>query len=293
VLRDRHGLADTRLDEVDLDQLDDSAGTGPAAVPGDPVLMNQGPMDRPLFLVHAVGGTVFGYARLAGQLDDAYRVYGLAAADPGVGPADLTGMVTAYVARVRAVQPAGPYRLGGWSMGGLIALEMARRFEQEGAEVEFVALLDAPSEPADLTGLSEQDAARQFVIDAARALGPDAIDPPGPDAAAGEQLGWLVEQLTKGAGDTAAARAEIERRFAVFREQLRIIAGYRPRPVTARTLLVAAEQSYDFAPHWRRVLGPELAVRRVPGDHYSFLQALGAHEVAAALRGCPDSGTRG
>ncbi|GIE97676.1 non-ribosomal peptide synthetase [Paractinoplanes rishiriensis] len=296
VLRDQHGLSDSRLDELDLDEPDlnqpepAATETAPAGPPssspptaGRPVPMNEGPADRPFFLIHAVGGTVYGYARLAGLLNDTCRLYGLAAAEPGTGPADLDEMVTRYVAAIRAVQPSGPYRLGGWSMGGLIALEMARRL---GPEASFVALLDAPSEPADLTGLSDQEAAAQFVADAARALGPD-VRPP----AEGDQLDWLAGQLTQGSGDVSAARAEIERRFAVFREQLRIIAGYRPRPVTARTLLVVAEQSYDFTPDWHRVLGPDVPVRRVPGDHYSFLQVPGVDEVAGVLRAYLETGT--
>jgi thioesterase domain-containing protein len=307
VLRDQHGLTDSRLDEIDLDEPDPAAtetapaGPSPSSPPaaGRPVPMNEGPADRPFFLVHAVGGTIYGYARLAGLLTGTCRLYGLPAAEPGTGPADLDEMVTRYVAAIRAVQPAGPYRLGGWSMGGLIALEMARRL---GPEASFVALLDAPSEPADLTGLSDQEAAGQFVADAARALGPapgdgadlagtPAAGQPGPEASVDDQLAWLTGQLTRGSGDAASARAEIERRFAVFREQLRIIAGHRPRPATARTLLVVAEQSYDFTPDWQRVLGPDVPVRRVPGDHYSFLQVPGVDEVAGVLRAYLDAGT--
>ncbi|GAB1689813.1 non-ribosomal peptide synthetase [Krasilnikovia sp. M28-CT-15] len=290
VLRDQHGLEDTRLDDIDLDELeqlsDDMAQarpSGPAPVTSKVVAMNDGPQDKPFFLVHAVGGTVYGYARLAAALDDSLRLYGISAADPGVGPADLDEMVTRYVAEIRAAQPEGPYRLGGWSMGGLVALEMARRLEAAGAEVAFVALLDSPSEPADLTGLSDFDAARQFVIDAARALGPEVTEAPDAGDVAG-QLAWLADKLTNGSGDAETARAEIERRFAVFRDQTRIIAGYRPRPATARTLVVTAEQSYDFTPHWREVLAADTAYRRVAGDHYSFLQPPGVEALAAMLR---------
>ncbi|WP_199511575.1 non-ribosomal peptide synthetase [Nucisporomicrobium flavum] len=289
MLRDRHGLEDTRLDEIDLDALEEAPAAGAETVASDPVAsastvvaMNAGPADRSLFLVHAVGGTVFAYAGLAGRLDDTLRVYGISAAGPGEFAADLGEMVTRYVAQVRAEQPEGPYRLGGWSLGGLVALEMARRLESEGAEVELVALLDSPSEPADLTGLSEDAAARQFVVDAARALGPAATELPEGDAA--EQLTWLADRLTHGTGDAEAARAEIERRFAVFREQTRMIAGHRPRAAAARTVVVTAEQSYDFTPHWRGVLGPDTDYRTVAGDHYSFLQSPGADEVAAILR---------
>ena len=291
VLCDQHGLRDTRLDEIDLDGLGQQPGDaaqagrpGPAPAAGPLVAMNAGP-GSPLFLVHAIGGTVFGYARLAGQLDDTCQVYGIAAAGPGEGTAGFDDMVDRYVAAVRAVQPDGPYRLGGWSIGGLVALAMARRIEQAGAAVELVALLDSAPEPPDLTGLSERAAAHQFVIDAARALGPEVTDLPDPDGGtAAGRLAWLADRLTKGSGDPRAAREEIERRFAVFRDQLRIIAGHRPRPAAARTLVVTAEQSYDFTPDWRRLLGADVATLRVAGDHYSFLQPPGVDALAAALR---------
>jgi thioesterase domain-containing protein len=67
-----------------------------------------------------------------------------ALSDPAVIAASLDDLVTDYTRRIRAVQPAGPYALGGWSMGGVIAFEVAQRLEQAGADIGLLVLLDAP-----------------------------------------------------------------------------------------------------------------------------------------------------
>ena len=96
----------------------------------------------PLFLVHPAGGSAFGYRELVRHLDGDRPVYGLECTD-GYAGKTLTTMAADYVLAVRSVQPAGPYLLGGWSLGGMIAAEMARQLERAGETVSLVALLDA------------------------------------------------------------------------------------------------------------------------------------------------------
>ncbi|MFB7300209.1 amino acid adenylation domain-containing protein, partial [Streptomyces rubiginosohelvolus] len=100
----------------------------------------------PLFCVHPVLGLSWCYAGLAGHLDRATGLYGLQT--PGLlGPAELpysiAEMADVLLAEVRAVQPVGPYRLLGWSFGGLVAHEMALRLRAEGQEVALLALMDS------------------------------------------------------------------------------------------------------------------------------------------------------
>ncbi|MFD8999101.1 amino acid adenylation domain-containing protein [Streptomyces abikoensis] len=103
----------------------------------------------PLYCVHPAGGLSWCYAGLIRHLPADVPIYGLQA--QGVGPATaaeplpatLEELAAHYVDRLREVQPDGPYRLMGWSTGGIIAQAMATRLQDLGAEVELLAVLDA------------------------------------------------------------------------------------------------------------------------------------------------------
>ncbi|ACY14562.1 non-ribosomal peptide synthetase [Haliangium ochraceum] len=103
----------------------------------------------PLFCVHPAAGLSWSYLALTRHLDSRRAVYGIQspalsgdAATPE-GYASLADLASDYVARIRAVQPSGPYALLGWSMGGVIAHAMAARLQAQGHEVALLALLDA------------------------------------------------------------------------------------------------------------------------------------------------------
>ncbi|WP_147466576.1 condensation domain-containing protein, partial [Pseudomonas cichorii] len=100
---------------------------------------------RPLFLVHPLGGEVQ-YARdLAPLLDSDLPVYGLAASGFNAGektPNTIPALAASYLTAIRALQPKGPYRIAGWSAGGLIAHEMAHQALAAGETVEFLGIID-------------------------------------------------------------------------------------------------------------------------------------------------------
>ncbi|NDU74940.1 SDR family NAD(P)-dependent oxidoreductase [Actinomadura sp. DSM 109109] len=95
---------------------------------------------RPIFIAHPAGGTTACYRQLVELLGDGQPVYGLERfedAPPVEERADR------YVRHLLEAQPEGAFRLGGWSFGGVLAYETARRLTAAGREVEFVALFDA------------------------------------------------------------------------------------------------------------------------------------------------------
>ncbi|MEZ6079050.1 MAG: alpha/beta fold hydrolase [Pirellulaceae bacterium] len=106
----------------------------------------------PIFMVHPPGGIVVCYRELARQLAAdqpllALRSRGLHGAEPL--PPTLAAMAADYVEAVRAYQPQGPYTLGGWSLGGLVAYEMAQQLLHAGQELSHLILLDTTI-PAEL-----------------------------------------------------------------------------------------------------------------------------------------------
>ena len=86
------------------------------------------PDHRPLFCVHPVGGEVVAYRELARRLGSGQPVYGLQSPDPPIQ--DLREMAAHYLEALREVQPEGLHRLAGWSMGGVVAYEMARQLAE-------------------------------------------------------------------------------------------------------------------------------------------------------------------
>lgn len=100
----------------------------------------------PLFCLHPAGGHVFPYYALAQQLADQRPVYGIQCRrllDPTHRDVSLTAMATAYLDLIKTHQPAGPYLLLGWSLGGALAMEIASQLEARGETVAFLGLIDS------------------------------------------------------------------------------------------------------------------------------------------------------
>ena len=99
----------------------------------------------PIFFVHPGDGDVLAYALLARKLGDDQPSYALRAhgIDDGASvQASLVEMAADYVDEIRRVQPAGPYVVGGFCVGGTIAFEMAGQLEAAGEKVASILLLD-------------------------------------------------------------------------------------------------------------------------------------------------------
>ncbi|MEV0729600.1 amino acid adenylation domain-containing protein [Polymorphospora sp. NPDC050346] len=263
------------------------AGAG-STRPASPLVPIVTTGDRPpLFFVHPVGGSVAPYVRLAGLLGPDQPFYGLE--DPalhgGTPGTSIAATAAAYVAAVQRQQPAGPYHLGGWSLGGAVALEMAHQLRERGQRVALVAALD--------TGLPDgsdepdhADLLAWFVRDLAgiaRAR-PPAVDPGQlrgrPEAEQVAAVLAAVADLVPG-----GLADELATRVRVFTANYRALLRHRPRPYPGRVLLLsAADEPADDLDRWRAVAAGGLDRRTVPGDHYTMLQPPNLPELARALR---------
>ncbi|MET9255602.1 amino acid adenylation domain-containing protein [Streptomyces sp. NPDC003717] len=100
----------------------------------------------PLFAIHPAGGLAWCYAGLSARLGPQQPVYGLQARGLTGGeplPRTLREEAEDYAEQLRRVRPHGPYRLLGWSVGGVLAHAVAVLLQEAGEEVELLALLDA------------------------------------------------------------------------------------------------------------------------------------------------------
>lgn len=108
-----------------------------------------------LFFIHAGNGEVASYTTLATDLNDRFNVWAVGAAPlDGLAPEhrSVPEIAATYVNSIRSVQPEGPYRLGGWCVGGTFAHGMAALLEDQGCEVKHLYLLNSYAPQASFFG---------------------------------------------------------------------------------------------------------------------------------------------
>jgi len=101
---------------------------------------------QPLFCFHPSGGFSWPYSRLIRHIPSDHPIYGLQARNltqREMLPDSLDDMAADYLSLIRDVQPVGPYKLLGWSFGGLVAHATATQLQRAGQEVALLALLDS------------------------------------------------------------------------------------------------------------------------------------------------------
>ncbi|MEZ0115027.1 amino acid adenylation domain-containing protein [Catenulispora sp. EB89] len=251
----------------------------------------------PLFLVHAVGGTAAPYVPLAQWLDT--PVYGFEApGGDGSAPLDrIEDFAAAYLDALRTVRPAGPYHLGGWSVGGTIAWELAARLRAAGQEVALLALFDTVV-PAAFDDLPDRAGLlARFAADLALAAGAAAPDL---DLAvlraqgAEEQTETVIAVLEASGLIPGSVRAEVRRRFAVFAGASRAVRRYRLAPLDCPvTLIEAADPAPGKADDWRPYAPGGLEHHVVPGTHHTMLRPPFLGGLAKTLRGCLERAAAG
>ncbi|UED87790.1 type I polyketide synthase [Streptomyces profundus] len=251
-----------RLVEADASDACDAAGGGPVAVA---TWEGEGG-GRPLFLIaDSIGGSL-GYRALAEELADDRPVHALELAEPAEGTAGSTRverLAAHHVAALRRVRPNGPYTLGGWSFGAVLAHEAARQLTRAGERVDAVVCLDA-------------------FVQGWRGL-PIALDP---GFLVGQ--GWIRLSGALGIG-TVGARVRRDPALAgLLRGKARALAPYRPRPVASRAVVFRAGVERASAGRLRARLSPlygdGVEVHPVTGDHWSLLTQPHVGPLARAVR---------
>ncbi|MFY9190669.1 MAG: type I polyketide synthase [Lawsonella sp.] len=99
---------------------------------------------KALFLFHPAGGTTAQYSTLVDDLPEDMAVYGMERVEGAIDK-----RAAEYIPVMKELQPEGPYALGGWSLGGALAYEVAKQLVEQGDEVSGILLLDTvgPAEP--------------------------------------------------------------------------------------------------------------------------------------------------
>ena len=220
------------------------------------LLLKPGADLPPVFIAHGLGGDVLGLSHLARRIETRHPIYGMQA--NGIDGIDepltsIEAMAQYNLDAIRQLQPHGPYFLIGYSLGGLVTLEMAQRLSAEGEKVALLALVDAYPH---MHYLSVAQYVRLFVRRAIRDARSLMASPP--------------SSAANGRESDVVARVSQRMREA----DSRALRGYRPRFYRGTIRFVKAEISSNFpdnpAAVWSH-LAEKFEVETVPGDHVGMI----------------------
>lgn len=249
-----------------------------------------------LFMFHPAGGPTSVYVPLVSRLDSAVRCIGMERLDDHD---TVEAKADVYRDLVVEHDPQGPYRLGGWSFGGCLALEVAQRLRAEGREVEVVAMIDSilplPAEPGDVAaGGPNMDRFRRFVDHLAETYGAAPDIPWDRVEAADEddQIAIVVEAVSS--SDLGIGAAALHHQYTSYVDA-RIAERYDPRPYDGRVVLYRATEPHPLTtsldPRYKRTdddlgwapLCAGLEIVKVAGDHLSVIDPPAIDTIAAHL----------
>jgi len=229
----------------------------------------------PFFFVHGLGGSVLRFRDLARHMAPDQPFFGIQAQGlDGTQPCLQTveDMAETYLRDLRAAQPKGPYFLGGYSFGGYVALEMARRLLAGGHEVRLLTLLDTYAG-------GSQSLLRRFL-----------------SLSAGRKIAYVQQRARRYAKST---RKRIEFLFlppAVKNvRRACAIAGkrYRLHPYSDRIVFFRASDKglrglENPRDGWHKYAAGGVEVHEIDGDHGNILNEPNVRSLAAELRHCLD-----
>ena len=113
---------------------------------GNIVTLAQGGSEVPLFCIHGGDGGVMFYRSLASLMPPEVPVHAIESLELGysgkIEPSSIEDTAASYVSSLLAIQPVGPFRLAGYSYGGVVAHEMACQLTRLGNEVQFLGMFD-------------------------------------------------------------------------------------------------------------------------------------------------------
>jgi amino acid adenylation domain-containing protein len=249
---------------------------------------------KPFFCVHPIGGNVLIFKKLS-ECMRSRPFYGLQARglDGQEQPnTSIEEMAVDYLSSLRQAQPSGPYLLGGYSAGGLVAFEMARLLQEAGEHVDLIVLFDTflhpDSLPADMPRGGRPALLKPFTgltrrLWQMRHLGHDM------------RIGVVARDVAR-VWSTVKLKAYTQcRQFGKAPFQLDTVSGflfalrnYRPKPLAVDVVLFLADEnappaSAHLPAVWRRLVTGNLDVVHLKTDHDRLLDEPSATSVASMI----------
>ena len=238
------------------------------------VPLKRGEEDSPVFIAPGVGGSVMEFFRLVGDMQTRRAIYGLQAlaADGGDAPFErIEDMAQFYLEAIQERQPHGPYLLVGYSLGGLVALEIAQRLSAKGEQIGLLSLLDAYPYKSFLEAWQQVRRMVRLTRHHASIVKRLPLR---------KRLSYVLDPAERTLHAPCKGSEELVR--APFLDSMRqardsgrlALTRYQPRPYAGKIRFVKAGEKSVFpvdpVAAWRKWMSA-LAVETVPGNHYAML----------------------
>jgi acetoacetyl-CoA synthetase len=238
------------------------------------VLLKAGSTDPSVFITHGLGGSVMDFFQVVKHIQTPRAIYGMQ--QKGIDGAEEPSQSIEEMARysldaVRGLQPHGPYLLVGYSLGGLVTLEMARQLNAAGEAVALLAMLDSYPE---IRYLSFAQRCRLLARLATRRAS-TAMKLPVGDAVSLLLRPSRRRSLTPKVSYQPPADVSLSPAMLRVRQSAYLaLTRYQPRFYPGRIRFVRAAVPTDFPADpsavWAHLAG-KFEVETVPGDHLGIM----------------------
>ena len=244
----------------------------------------------PFFCIHPVGGNVFCYRKLAKHWTDDRPLYAIRArgTEKGEHPLKLIrSMAREYIKAIKAIQPKGPYYIGGWSFGGHVAVEMARQLTLQGDQVKLLILMDTSTdiEQFRTTNVNDEDALCITLLQHYNIEHREIQQ----NMNAKDKLICLLESGCK--EQSPHNKRRVERTLRVAKSNYRAIQKLQILPVANVPVVLLKAQnnpSNKFDLGWKDYVD-ELYVYEIPGDHWGLMDSKIAKEYVSKIKASIDA----
>jgi len=257
--------------------------------------------DRPaIFLSHALGGQVFRYRPLAARLGEDQPVYTIPARGllAGEDPHEtLDEMADDYVKYIREVRPHGPYVLGGFCIGGNIALEVARRLRADGEQVPMVfPVWSGADEPVVRSTLEDET----MLMIHALAGGVNVLETVDLDELRSLSTEERLVAVIRASAKEERLRPDIvemeqaRRYLRVFKATAHAVGYYKHQPYDGDAVLLLPSEDPEIAPGedygWPKVIKGNFTVSPIAGTRFTSVYEPKVASMAAEMRRWMDHG---
>ena len=246
----------------------DKNSLAPAKTQEGMTTIRNGADPRPLFCIHDITGTVMPYFNIAAHIDGALTMQGIVYNHKIGSQRSVKTLAKHYTSIVQRAQPSGPLKILGYSVGSIIAYEMAQQLTADGRRIDFLGIIDTPNFAA------QTRSAQLFSVTAFTSI-----------------LSWLRNMsllykfnFIKSDLHKRLKRGNLRSMFFAQRNMKAMIMDYQPKPYLGELTIFRAN---------RRILGGDdlgwkplvqnLVLHKIDGDHVSILAEKNASQVALAL----------